>query len=681
MIFTTHHGFVWSTTADGFHPMTPGSTSDEGARSVAWLVLLSCLLFAYAATRAALVPITWDEAFSYLEFTRKGLLLPVGHFRAMAANNHYLNTWLTYLTTGVLGVSELTLRLPALAAYVLFLYYTARLCHELTSPLQRVAAFLVLNGNPYLLDYFSLSRGYALAYGLLAGSLWYLYRFLQADLQPRYSRASLGFAIVAVAAHLTLIHFLISLVIVILLTTIVCAPADWGGRRRAAYAVRVNAVGLAAVALSLVPAAYLIRKLQHVRSFFYGGTSFWHDTVLDVLDASLYEKPYRALAGPWMGTFSFRVSDLLGILAIVVMAVALWVSIQRIARQRRPSDLYLPAVVFLLCSCALALVLQHHLFGVLYLKRRTGMYLLILGAFVLVLLADAMVRSGRKWRYALPVVAILVTLHLVNCLNLAYALEWKQDADVKRMLADIAAARMRMPDDHRPTVLGVNLEFEAPLNFYRRVDALTWLNPADRRMKFHQLSDFYLYSEADWGAVTADSFVVLQTYPLNNSRLLRRKWRPSHREIMFEKTLAFDAPPDSLTTLETTSEANAFSGRRSGVTDRHRRRSGGISYAPHVTPETAARSLVDVGAMVWVTSLGNATAQVVVAFQRDGTPYSWQTLTLQDVAGRARAWVPLKLTAFVPLDVREGDRVSVYLENKQDPVYIDDLAMRWVTAR
>ena len=46
--------------------MTPGSTPDGSAKSLTWLALLSCPLFAYAAARAALVPITWDEAFSYL---------------------------------------------------------------------------------------------------------------------------------------------------------------------------------------------------------------------------------------------------------------------------------------------------------------------------------------------------------------------------------------------------------------------------------------------------------------------------------------------------------------------------------------------------------------------------------------------------------------------------------------
>ena len=654
-------------------PPTPAG----GAKSLTWLALLSCLLFAYAAARAALVPITWDEAFSYLEFTRQGLLLPFGPFRAMAANNHYLNTWLTYLTTGGLGLSELTLRLPALAAYVLFLYYTARLSNELSSPLLRVSAFVVLNGNPYVLDFFSLSRGYAFAHALLAGSLWYLYRFFQTDLRVRYSRASLGLAILAVAAHLTLIHFLISLTVVIVLATALCAPAGLGMRQRASYAVRINGRGLVAVGLALVPAAFVIRKLQHVHSFFYGGTSFWHDTVLDLFDASLYEQRYPALPGSWLGTPSLPLSDLLGALAMLGMAVALWVSIRRVTRRARSGDMFLPAVVLLLCFCALALVAQHHLLGVLYLKRRTGMYLLLLAAFVLVLLADAMTLASRKWRHCLPVIALLVTLHLLNCLNLVYALEWKQDADVKRMLADVAAANERTPGVERRTVLGVNLEFEAPVNFYRLVDGLTWLNPADRRMKLHPLSDFYLYTKSDWEAASADSFVVLTTYPLNQSRLLRRKSRPSHYTVRFERTLDFDAPADSMTTLGTTSEGPAFSGRRSGLTDGRHRRSGGISYTPDLGRDAAERSLVLVEAMVWMTSLRNATARVVVAFERGGKPYSWQALTLQDVAPRAQAWFPVRLTAFVPPDVRQGDRVSVYLANRRDPVYVDDLEMRW----
>ena len=661
--------------------MTPVAASNDRTTSAICMIILSGLLLAYATLRAVEVGITWDEAFSWLEFTRKGTLLPFGPFRAMAANNHYLNAWLTYLTTGVLGVSELTLRLPALTAFALYLYYTGRLSLELPSPLLRVSAFVVLNGNPYVLDFFSLARGYGLAYALLAGSLWYLYRFLQAGLQVRHSRASLGLAILAMAAHLTLIHFVIALTVVLVLATILLAPAGPGLGRRVAHALKVHAVGLSAVALSLAAAAFVIQKLRKVDSFFYGGTtSFWHDTLLGVFDASLYGRRYSALLGPEAGTSSFRLSVLLGALAILLMAGAIRLSTTAARRPSRPRDLYLPALVALVCGCALATIAQHQLFGVPYLGSRTGAYLLVLATFAFVFLADAVARAGRRWQYGLPVAAGFVAAHLLNCLNLTYALEWKLDADVKQMLADVAAARSMLPGVEGPTVLGMNLEFEAPLNFYRAVAGLTWLNVADRRMKHHPLSDFYLYTDSDWRAATADSLVVLKTYPLNNSRLLRRRTRPAAPEVRFRTTLDFDAPADPGAAVAATTDDGRNRGLRSGRTDERHRQSGRIDYTPDLGGDPPDHSLIEVEAMVWMQSLRNATAQLVVVFEREQRPYSWQSMTVRDGAPKARTWFPVRLTAFVPPDVRPGDRVSVYLGNRQSPVYIDDLEMRWMTA-
>jgi len=655
-------------------------SSNESSKSVLTLFTLSCLFFSYVAVRACLLPITWDEAYNYLEFTRRGILLPL-QFLPMTANNHYLNSWLTYLTTGLLGVSEISLRLPTLAAYILFLYYTARLCNELSSPLQRVSAFVVLNGNPYLLDFFSLSRGYGISYGLLAGSLWYLYRFLRADLRVTYGQASLGLAIFAVTAHLTLIHFLISLPVVIVLATILFAPAGGGFVQRVAYALKVNAIGLAAVGLFLLPAAFVIRRLRNADAFFYGGTtSFWKDTVGGVFEASLYEKQYGALLASLPRNPLVQLTSLLGVLAMLLMAMAVWVSVQRVLRHRRPSELFLPALVFLVCSCALATIGQHHLLDVNYLTRRTGLYLLVLGTYVFVIFADAMTRETKAWRYCLPVGSIFVAIHLLGCLNLTYALEWKLAADVKEMVADIAAARGARPSAERTTTLGVNLEFEAPLNFYRLVNGLTWLNVANRRMKLHPLSDFYLYSDRDWQSVNTDLFVVLKTYPLNNSRLLQRKSRPAHYQIRFDRTLDFEGPADSMTTLGATSNEVVYNGIRSGITDAHHHRSGGIHYRPDVAHDPANGSLITVRAMIWMESLRNATAWLVVEFERKQRVYVWQGMTVQDAARHARTWFPAYFTAYVPPDVQPGDRVSVYLSNEGDLVYIDDLKMQWITA-
>jgi hypothetical protein len=112
------------------------------------------------------------------------------------------------------------------------------------------------------------------------------------------------------------------------------------------------------------------------------------------------------------------------------------------------------------------------------------------------------------------------------------------------------------------------------------------------------------------------------------------------------------------------------------MTDGRHRRSGAITYAPAIGPGTAKRSLINVTAMVWMQSLRNATAQLVVVFQRTERPYSWQTLSVQDGASRSRTWQLVQFTAFVPPQARKGDRVSVYLENRRSLVYVDDLELQ-----
>ena len=431
------------------------------------------------------------------------------------------------------------------------------------------------------------------------------------------------------------------------------------------------------VALALAPVAFIVRGLRAADAFFYGGsTSFWHDSVVGVFGASLYGRPDPAL----LGSPSLPLSGVLGALALLVAAIAGWVSIRRLPRRPRSQDLYLAGLVVLLISCALASIAQHHILDVHYLTDRTALYLLIVGTVVFVVLADTLARSSAAWRYCLPAAAVLMAAHLVACLNLTYVFEWKVEADVKRMLADVARATSARPEGGRPTALGLNLEFEAPINFYRLVNGLTWLNPADRRMKFHPLSDLYLYTDDDWRGVDADSFVVLKRYALSNSLLLRRTVPPSRFDVQVERTLDFDTLGDTIVAVGATSRDIAYSGSRSGITDKRHPRTERVTLTADLLRDAPDRSLVTASAMVWMTSVRNATAQLVVVFERNGKPYLWQSLTLQDGVRKPRTWSPVMITAFVPSSLQQGDRLSVYVTNRRSRVYVDDVTMRWITA-
>src|SRR5262249_21108054 len=69
------------------------------------------------------------------------------------------------------GNTELSLRLPTLFGYLLYLGGGVWLLMRLQNVWLSIAGFLLLNLNPFLLDFFFLSRGYGLALGFLMLSL------------------------------------------------------------------------------------------------------------------------------------------------------------------------------------------------------------------------------------------------------------------------------------------------------------------------------------------------------------------------------------------------------------------------------------------------------------------------------------------------------------------------------
>jgi len=136
---------------------------------------LGLLFFGYVALRAARVAITFDEVQSFYDYVQKGFS---GLFRFDSANNHFLNTLVVWLVSRITGTGKFVLRLPSLLAYVLYLVFCGRILKRYAPPFIVVFGFVLLNANPYMLDFFSLSRGYGLALGFMMAALFYFLRFM-----------------------------------------------------------------------------------------------------------------------------------------------------------------------------------------------------------------------------------------------------------------------------------------------------------------------------------------------------------------------------------------------------------------------------------------------------------------------------------------------------------------------
>jgi hypothetical protein len=222
---------------------TSGRTAEATALNV--LTAGSCLFFlGFAATRAAFVPLTYDEAATYLRYIESGFL---SVFSFDVATNHFLNTLLTKIFYLAGGDSELVLRMPNLIGYGMYMWFSLLILRRLTHRVIAFGGFLLLNLNLYVLDYFSLSRGYGLSLGFLMGTLFFLFRFLTQLHAGAATRRDLFRALLlacaAVMANFSLLNvylgvFVVGLVALIVFNSVTDAPPATGADGRSALAER-----------------------------------------------------------------------------------------------------------------------------------------------------------------------------------------------------------------------------------------------------------------------------------------------------------------------------------------------------------------------------------------------------------------------------------------------------------
>ncbi|NWF84744.1 MAG: hypothetical protein HXY18_13040 [Bryobacteraceae bacterium] len=137
------------------------------ARPLAFLALASAWL--WNAARAGTCAATTDEAFTALDFAGKPWLEMLAYYDA---NNHVLHTILVKLSLDAFGWNVVSLRLPALAAGLLYSTMIWRLGRRwFGDSLAFLALCAFTAWAPPAAEYFSLARGYSMALAFLAWAL------------------------------------------------------------------------------------------------------------------------------------------------------------------------------------------------------------------------------------------------------------------------------------------------------------------------------------------------------------------------------------------------------------------------------------------------------------------------------------------------------------------------------
>lgn len=609
---------------------------------------IAAFLFAYTAYRAAVLSITWDEAFSYLQFVRHEILFPE-KYETMDANNHLLNTWLNIRFVKWFGVSELVLRLPALIAHLLFLFFSYKLVKNFENKWLVLASFLILNLNPYILDFFSLSRGYALSLGLMLASIYYIYCFINNDYKTKHLLMAIFLGGLATAANFVLLNYFV--VSFGLLTLFVLYNFKLEkNTKKFIFSFVLSATIFSLFLLFFIPIAL---KLKDAGALFYGGNKgFWTDTFCTITDRSFYELGYNY----WFQRFAK------GFVILIMLATAGYIIMRFVQKQISKSVLMLSTLALLLGLSALSTIVQHQVLDTLYLLDRTAMFLVVLFNLLLVFFIVEFSKEKKQTTLVSYLAGGFAVFHFVLSFNLHYVLEWKSNADVTQMLSDLKKV-VEIPKEKMNVSICIPLSFDQSINYYRAVDNLTWINTVERSSKANYLFDYLYLEPKDYVAANPDSITVINTYHTTNNIFGKPKYAPNLTTVRVFQELDFIKANNVVYEIDEKTEY-----------------SQGFNYIINdsITPERTAEIVFK--ATVMAKDLDSCNLGIIISLENKEGVYLWKRAYVQDYIQKENEWVDISYTYLIPQETVEGDELKCYIWNpNKHKISVKKMEFKWLS--
>ncbi len=413
-----------------------------GTRYRPVVVIASVLLMAYVAARSQLLSFTYDEV---------GALAVAKSFTwgriSENAGIHLLNALFTSWVHLAGFDSEPALRLPNTLSFAVYLIAAIDLGRGLKRPLA-LLQFVLLTLNPFLLDFFSLARGYGLGLAALLAGIAFAIRYLRAD-RILWCVAAVLSGMFSVLANYTMMNFFVPLVLMLLLI------AWHNGRQGDVRAMLIR--GSVPVGLSLAFFTALLPVLLGLREgghFYFGGRwDLYSDTIASLGRCFGYHSPH--------GTAASIAFQLVFVLAI---AWALWRAYHAVrTRTLAPTSV----VAVLLVLSLLSALSQFYLMGTPYPVERTALLYCPLMA-----LCAAHALSERPWRWA-RIPALLAggtfMIHFASTMNFSHCYSWRYDSGSR-------AAVNYLRDTHKGDIrFGIMYEHSPSIWHYRKEDGFAEL--------------------------------------------------------------------------------------------------------------------------------------------------------------------------------------------------------------
>lgn len=463
--------------------------------------LLMAGIFIYTCLRTALISVSHDEAFTYIYnvwLPAIDILRFAGSNKHVWQANHLLNTLLAKLSINLFGLSELSLRMPALLGHGLYLLGTYKILRLFLRKAFFLPGLALMISHPFLLEYFSLARGYALGLGFLSWGIYYFFLSLNdphSCFRQRYAVWAIFFFTLMALSQIVFLYvyfiFPIVFVFAAFLKHLFIRQPEKKRETVAGKLMRELTVPLCISLLILsviyvLPIHRMILAGITIKGSSYG---FAVGTMASLIIASLDGAVKNQIS-------LIKFIWIIRVMVFFVMFISAVAVLDSFLRQKKgePKDLYLFCTTTFLFAISLILPMIKAFLGIPYLVGRFGIFLIPFFMINLLILCDKLSSLKKPWvrglaKNSLYTITIIALLHFSRCLNLRREASC---ASVKQMLHDVELFKKGTSRNGHPVSIGIPWEVEPCINFYRVKNKLWWLKAARRLGPYGDFDYYYL---------------------------------------------------------------------------------------------------------------------------------------------------------------------------------------------
>ncbi len=459
------------------------------------------------------VPMTHDEtatAIYYAKFSAWKIMM----YPDPWPNNHILNSLLVKFCITIFGAEQWSVRLPSFISFGLYAWGAIRISTFVfgRNNIMLLGGVALFAANPYLLDFFGLSRGYGMAAAMALLSLSYM---VEGCIKMNSHKVWIAIILGALAsyANFTLLFFLAAVLICSLIFFSIKFPPRSKPRKWIKHIGAIAAFVMLYGSLIYTP----IVKMQSTNQFkYWTSNGFFNDTIFSSTESWRYNAKLF---------FDFnRITIAYLVVAIVVLALVrlIWISIKSKSKKEIfNSPLFICTLILILTG--LVNILQNIILGTPNLNERTALFFYPLFIAVFLSLLEDVLHTANKQK----IVAITLSLglvafsaiHLIDRYNRNSVRDWMFDAYTFKVLDHLNNSRI---NDAEIITLKTHWLYHPSFNFYTATGKVDWLElyPYDKNIDTLTNAQYYYLFNEDF-ELLKDKYEVV--HKLSDTQLLLKK--------------------------------------------------------------------------------------------------------------------------------------------------------------